>query len=63
MRACHPRDLLDQVTAMCRYQGREPMITRELIDAACKAYFVDDQPQAPPVTAPRSNGRHRLEIH
>jgi len=42
LRACHPRDLLDQVTALCRYRGVEPMITRELIDAACKSYFVDE---------------------
>ena len=24
MRACHPRDLVEQVVDMCRYQGREP---------------------------------------
>lgn len=41
LRACHPRDLLDQVTALCRYRGVEPTVTRETIDAACKAYFVD----------------------
>ena len=41
MRACHPRDLLDQVTALCRYRGIKPVITRELIDAACASYFVD----------------------
>jgi hypothetical protein len=40
MRACHPRDLLDQVTALCRYRGSEPMITRDLLDKACNAYFV-----------------------
>jgi hypothetical protein len=43
MRACHPRDLLEHVTAMCRYRGVEPVITRELLDAACNAYFVDDE--------------------
>jgi hypothetical protein len=41
LRACHPRDILDQVTALCRYRGQEPTISRELIDAACRAYFVD----------------------
>jgi hypothetical protein len=41
-RACHPRDLLDQVTALCRYRGIEPVITRDLLDAACKSYFIDD---------------------
>ena len=41
LRACHLRDLLDQVSAMCRYRGIEPTISRELLDAACAAYFVD----------------------
>ncbi len=37
MRACHPRDLIEQVVDMCRYHGRQPSITRELLDAACAA--------------------------
>jgi SpoVK/Ycf46/Vps4 family AAA+-type ATPase len=41
MRSCHPRDLLDQVEALSRYRGHEPIITRELLDAACRAYFID----------------------
>ncbi|MGE3402859.1 MAG: ATP-binding protein [Vicinamibacterales bacterium] len=40
LRSCHPRDLLDQMTALCRYRGIEPRIDRELIDAACASYFV-----------------------
>jgi predicted ATPase with chaperone activity len=43
MRACHPRDLLDQVTALCRYRGSEPMITRDLLDKACEAYFLHEK--------------------
>ena len=42
LRACQPRDLIEQVTAMCHYRGEDARITRELIDAACAAYFVDD---------------------
>jgi hypothetical protein len=42
LRACHPRDLLDQVTALCRYRGITPKITRELLDRACESYFVDE---------------------
>jgi len=42
MRACHPRDLVDQVIDMCRYQQRDPLITRELLDAACGAYFLEE---------------------
>jgi hypothetical protein len=61
MRACHPRDLLDQVTALCRYRGQEPAITRELLDAACRAYFVDADSAPDPAPAPRS--RRHIEIH
>jgi hypothetical protein len=42
MRACHPRDLIEQVVDMCRYHGREPVITRELLDAACSNYFIEE---------------------
>jgi len=65
LRACHPRDLLDQVTALCRYRGQEPIISRELLDAACRAYFVDDDgPKAPAPPQPvRRRSRSRLEIH
>jgi hypothetical protein len=65
MRACHPRDLIEQVTALCRYQGREPVITRQLLDAACTAYFVDEprvQPTLVP-SPPRKSHRKRLEVH
>jgi len=65
LRSCHPRDILDQVTALCRYRGIEPAITRELLDAACAAYFVDGyRTEAPP--PPRRNknrNRKELEVH
>ncbi len=44
MRACHPRDLIEQVVDICRYQSREPVITRELLDAACMSYFIEESP-------------------
>jgi len=43
LRACQPRDLIDQVTALCRYRGEEPTLNRENLDAACEAYFLDDR--------------------
>jgi hypothetical protein len=43
LRACQPRDLIDQVTALCRYRGEEPQLNRENLDAACEAYFLDDR--------------------
>jgi hypothetical protein len=62
-RSCHPRDLIDQVMALCRYRGIEPTINRELLDAACAAYFVDAEPDAEPVPArPAGKPRRQLEI-
>jgi hypothetical protein len=59
LRACHPRDLLDQVTALCRYRGIEPVLSRDMIDAACEAYFLDDkvsEPQPAKVRSRRKRG-------
>jgi len=42
MRACHPRDLVEQVVDICRYQGRPAVLSRELLDAACRSYFVEE---------------------
>ena len=42
MRACHPRDLVEQVVNICRYQGRDPVISRELLDQACGSYFLEE---------------------
>jgi len=42
MRACHPRDLINHVVDICRYTKREPMISRELLDAACGSYFIEE---------------------
>ncbi|HEX3644206.1 MAG TPA: hypothetical protein VHT95_01290 [Vicinamibacterales bacterium] len=65
LRACHPRDLLDQVTALCRYRGVEPTISRELLDAACAAYFVDGLRSEAPETTRRNRirNRARTEVH
>jgi hypothetical protein len=65
LRSCHPRDLLDQVTALCRYRGIEPSITRELLDAACASYFVDGLRSEAPETTRRNRIRNRAhtEVH
>jgi hypothetical protein len=64
LRACHPRDLLDQVTALCRYRGIEPVVSRELLDAACASYFVDASASSPAMPHPqRSRPPKRLEVH
>jgi hypothetical protein len=58
MRGCHPRDLIEQVVDLCRYQNRDVVITRELLDAACRSYFVEEEESlrrgldAPPIVEP-----------
>lgn len=41
MRASHPRDLCDQILDISSYLAVPPTMTREMIDRAAKAYFVD----------------------
>ena len=41
VRACHPRDIMDQLIDIARYQNRPPVLTKDLIDQACEAYFVE----------------------
>jgi len=43
MRACHPRDIVEQVVDICRYENRPLVITRELLDQACRNYFLEEQ--------------------
>jgi hypothetical protein len=62
-RACHPRDLLDQVTALCRYRGIAPTITRELLDAACASYFIGDEPDSAPIQPSARRRPAHLEVH
>jgi predicted ATPase with chaperone activity len=37
----HPRDLLRIVIEMCEYEGSTPHLSLDLIDQACRTYFVD----------------------
>lgn len=41
LRASHPRDLCDQILDIARYLSVEPSMTRDLIDRAASAYFVE----------------------
>jgi predicted ATPase with chaperone activity len=40
MQAVHPRDILRTVLALCEYEGISPRLTPDLIDQACRSYFV-----------------------
>ncbi|MDX1664916.1 MAG: hypothetical protein R3272_14090 [Candidatus Promineifilaceae bacterium] len=41
LRASHPRDILDQIADIASYRGSEPRLTKELVDRAAQAYFVE----------------------
>jgi len=43
LRGCHPRDLIDHVLSLAEYRGEPGRLTPDLLDAACAAYFVDDE--------------------
>ncbi len=40
LRACHPRDLIEQILAISRYNNTKPTLSKENIDQACANYFV-----------------------
>ncbi len=40
-RACHPRDLLDQIIDIANYLSVSPTLSKELLDRAAQSYFVD----------------------
>ena len=41
MRACHPRDLIDQLIDIARFTRTQPTMSRELLAASCRSYFVE----------------------
>ena len=42
MRMVQPRDLVNQLVAIALYLDREPELDAELLNRACKSYFVID---------------------
>jgi hypothetical protein len=40
-RACEPRDLIERAFDICRFEGKSPELTREVLDLAWLGYFGD----------------------
>ncbi len=40
-RGCHPRDITDHVSDIARFHLAPPTLSAELIDGACRTYFLD----------------------
>jgi hypothetical protein len=53
LQAVHPRDLLRIVANLCDYSGVPYQLTPQLIDEACRAYFVATQTHAQSMSKPR----------
>jgi hypothetical protein len=43
LRGCQPRDLINQALAIASFLGEPRQLTPELMDAACRSYFVHDR--------------------
>lgn len=43
LRGCQPRDLIDQALSLAEYLAAPRTLTRELLEAACASYFVDER--------------------
>jgi SpoVK/Ycf46/Vps4 family AAA+-type ATPase len=41
LRACHPRDILRIMVGIAKYLDVPPQLDPDLLDRACKSYFVD----------------------
>jgi hypothetical protein len=46
-RACHPRDLIDQVATLCKYAEKKVELTPENLDVVCQSYFLEDGQTGP----------------
>ena len=42
-RRCHPRDVLDHVVHLAGYRNRPPTLAPELLEAACRSYFLPSE--------------------
>ncbi len=41
LQGVHPRDIIKTIVSICKYESMPPRLTPELIDEACRSYFVD----------------------
>jgi hypothetical protein len=42
-RACHPRDILSHVADIAKYQNVPPRLSVDLVDRACRSYFLSNE--------------------
>lgn len=49
LRSCHPRDLIDHILSIAKYNGVAPTLDRALLDRAARTYFFLSELDRPPV--------------
>ncbi|MDT7043173.1 hypothetical protein [Candidatus Nitronereus thalassa] len=49
LRSCHPRDLIDHILSIAKYNGVPPTLDRTLLDRAARTYFFLGELDRPPV--------------
>ena len=54
-RGCHPRDMIDHLGDIARFLEQEPTLSRDLVERACRSYFLDFPTSAEP--RPADTGR------
>ncbi|HLA45875.1 MAG TPA: hypothetical protein VJZ27_20675, partial [Aggregatilineales bacterium] len=54
--AVHPRDLIKIMRALCEYEGVKPHMSPDLIDEACRNYFVSGDEKGATLTDTIRNG-------
>ena len=47
LRGCHPRDLIRHALALADYLDRPRALSAELMDRACRGYFVHEESSVP----------------
>jgi predicted ATPase with chaperone activity len=47
LRACQPRDLINQALSLASYRGEPRRLTTELLDEACASYFIAETEKRP----------------
>ncbi len=60
MRACHPRDLIEQIVDLCGYRGQEPAIDRDVLDTVCMSYFLEQTDTAPAAASAVGPARRQM---
>jgi MoxR-like ATPase len=56
LRACHPRDLVNQICWKARYKQTEPCLDRDALLAAVDSYFVRGDAESPAEKPPSAEG-------